>query len=452
MVEDDKTTIQSSDRSIVIEGISKVDLEKTLTQSEDQQIQKELDPAATDPRNPKNWSKLKKWRNFGIVFCNAFIGYFTSSIYMPAIGDLQQYFGTTLTIMNITIALYVLAMAIAPLFWSPLSERIGRRGVYIIAMAIYTVTTIICGISKNLVLFFVMRVLQGVFSSAGMTVGGGTVADLFMVHERGKIMSLLTLGTVTGPAVGPLVGGYIAKYLGWRWIFYICTIIGGTLFLANVLFLRESLYRPNEDGFFSQKNGTKKTIKERLAYLKFDPFRGLALLLHPAALLTCLPLSISFGWFYFLVAILSPTYSEIYHFDQGSLGLLYLTGVFFCLPVIIAGNLMYGWFIHARLHWFAPLVGYFLMSLGTMYGNVIGTSYLIEVYIHIAASALSTANFSRNLMAMVFTLISVPIRQGLGDGWAYTLSALISFGVYIICIPIVYFYAERLRNSTHKKN
>ena len=100
-----------------------------------------------------------------------------------------------------------------------------------------------------------------------------------------------------------------------------------------------------------------------------------------------------------MVAILSPTYSEIYHFDQGSLGLLYLTGglgnifgallagfvsdrvymhlraksndgtvkaegrllpVLFCLPVIIAGNLMYGWFLHARLHWFAPLVGYFL--------------------------------------------------------------------------------------------
>ncbi|KAG2224913.1 hypothetical protein INT45_010862, partial [Circinella minor] len=398
-------------------------------------------------------------------------------------------------IMNITIALYVLAMAIAPLFWSPLSERIGRRWVYIISMAIYTITTIICGISKNLVLFFVMRVLQGVFSSAGMTVGGGTIADLFMAHERGKIMSLLTLGTVTGPAIGPLVGGYIAKYLGWRWIFYICTIIGGTLFLANVCFLGESLYRPNEDSFLSQKNGTKKTIKERLAYLKFDPFRGLALLLHPVALLTCLPLSISFGWFYFLVAILSPTYSEIYHFDQGSLGLLYLTGglgnifgaliagfvldrvymrlrakskdgtvkaegrllpVLFCLPVIIAGNLMYGWFIHARLHWFAPLVGYFLMSLGTMYGNVISTSYLVEAYIQIAASALSTANFARNLMAMVFTLISVPIRQGLGDGWAYTLSALISFGVYIICIPIVYYYAERIRNNTpsyaHKTN
>ncbi|KAI9260539.1 major facilitator superfamily [Phascolomyces articulosus] len=280
---------------------------------------------------------------------------------MPAIQDLQQYFNTTLT----------------PLFWSPLSERIGRRWVYIISIAVYTVTTIICGVSKNLALFFVMRILQGVFSSAGMTVGGGTVADLFLPQERGKAMSLLTLGTVTGPAVGPLIGGYTAQYLGWRWIFYICTIIGGVLFIANLLILRESLYRPIED--IINQNKPKKTIRERLTYLKFDPFRSLSLLLRPDALLTCIPLSISFGWFYFLVCILSPTYSEIYDFDQGSMGLLYLTGG-------LAGNLMYGWFLHARLHWFTPLVGYFIMSLGTMYGNVASTSYLVEAYIPIAAS------------------------------------------------------------------
>ncbi|KAI9490585.1 major facilitator superfamily domain-containing protein [Zychaea mexicana] len=328
---------------------------------------------------------------------------------MPAIQDLQEYFGTTLTVMNATIALYVAAMALAPLIWSPLSERVGRRyfiniaiklfiwmhyihvyspqkfliPVYLISMLIYTVTTIVCGVSKNLALFFVMRTLQGVSSSAGMTVGGGTIADLFLPHERGKAMSLLTLGTVTGPAVGPLVGGYVSKYLGWRWIFYICTIIGGVVLLLNALIVRESLYQPDRV--------KPETMKERIAYLKFDPLRGLMLLLRPHVILTCLPLSVSFGWFYFLVAILSPTYTEIYNFDQGSMGLLYLTGerllpVLCCVPFIVAGALMYGWFVHAKLHWFVPLVGYLIMSLGTMYGNVTSNSYLVESYLPVAAS------------------------------------------------------------------
>ena len=113
----------------------------------------------------------------------------------------------------------------------------------------------------------------------------------------------------------------------------------------------------------------------------------------------CLPTAVGFGWFYFLITILSPTYAEIYNFDTGSLGLLYLTGglgnclgafsagqasdrayiyirnkspdgtvqkearlfpLYAGIPLLVAGCLMYGWFIHARLHWFAPLAGIFL--------------------------------------------------------------------------------------------
>lgn len=67
------------------------------------------------------------------------------------------------------------------------------RWVYIISTALYTAFTIICGIATNLGLFFAMRVLQGIASSAGMAVGGGTVADLFVQHERGKAMSIFML-------------------------------------------------------------------------------------------------------------------------------------------------------------------------------------------------------------------------------------------------------------------
>lgn len=68
------------------------------------------------------------------------------------------------------------------------------RWVYIITMAIYTVCTIICGISTNLGLFFTFRLLQGLFACAGQAVGGGSVSDIFEPHERGKAMGIYILG------------------------------------------------------------------------------------------------------------------------------------------------------------------------------------------------------------------------------------------------------------------
>lgn len=72
--------------------------------------------------------------------------------------------------------------------------------------------------------------------------------------------------TILGPALGPLVGGYIDQYLGWRWIFYIKTIFGGVVTLLNLVLLKETLYIPNAKELPKPKN-----IKERLQRLKFNP-------------------------------------------------------------------------------------------------------------------------------------------------------------------------------------
>ncbi|KAI8146854.1 major facilitator superfamily domain-containing protein [Fennellomyces sp. T-0311] len=370
---------------------------------------------------------------------------------MPSVHQLMEYFDTDLTVMNATIALYILAMAIMPLFWAPFSERIGRRPVYIMSMGLFTVATVICGVARNLTLFFVFRIIQGASASAGLTVGGGSVADMFKLHQRGRAMSLFVLGTILGPTFAPLIGGYVGQYLGWRWIFYISTMIGGVIFAADVFIMRETLYRPSYE-----QEEKAKTLTERIADLKFDPFSGFLLLLRPDVLLMSIPMSVSFGWFFFLVSELSPTYSEVYSFDQGSLGLLYMTGgignslgsliggfvtdkyyiylrskseggvvklekrlppIFFGLPLIVAGNLMYGWFLYARLHWFTPLVGYLIMSTGTMFTVIISTNFLVESYLQNAASLTAIVSCTRNLVSTIFTLVGAAARAGLGDGW-----------------------------------
>lgn len=72
--------------------------------------------------------------------------------------------------------------------------------------------------------------------------------------------------TILGPAVAPITGGYIDQYLGWRWIFYIKTIMGGVLTVLSYLFIKETLYIPNAKQLPPPTN-----MKERLQRLKFNP-------------------------------------------------------------------------------------------------------------------------------------------------------------------------------------
>lgn len=76
---------------------------------------------------------------------------------------------------------------------APLSERIGRRPVYTYGMLLYTVCSVVCGVSTNLGLFFAFRLLQGIFACTGQAIGGGSVSDIFEPHERGKAMSIYIL-------------------------------------------------------------------------------------------------------------------------------------------------------------------------------------------------------------------------------------------------------------------
>ncbi|KAG1106918.1 hypothetical protein G6F42_016564 [Rhizopus arrhizus] len=403
---------------------------------------------------------------------------------MPATQDIMVYFNTNLTLINATIALFLLMNALAPLFWAPLSERIGRRWIYIVAMVLYTVCTIICGISTNLGLFFAFRLLQGIFACAGQAVGGGSVSDIFEPHERGKAMSIYILGTILGPAVAPIVGGYIDQYLGWRWIFYIKTIMGGVLVILNFIFLKETLYTPNSKILAPPAN-----FKERLTRLKFNPFGSLELLLKKEVALVCLPISIAFGWFYFLVTILPQTFGSVYKFSTGSIGLCYLAGgigntsgsifagaisdklyhkavaknsgetvkefrlrpIYIGVPLIALGSVMYGWFLHVPTHFMGPLVSYTIATFGIMFTITVANTYLVDSNHTKAASVVSVNNFTRNICGMIFSLTAVQIRTSLGDGWAYTLMAIMCVVAYLICIPTVQKFGQTWRESSSRR-
>lgn len=124
------------------------------------------------------------------------------------------------------------------MFIAPLSELYGRLVIYHICNIIYIGFIIGCALARNTGQFLAFRFLAGCAASGPLTVGGGTVADVVPPAQRGKVMSLFFLGPLLGPVsphpqqtklttkvIGPIIGGFVSESIGWRWTFWIITIL-----------------------------------------------------------------------------------------------------------------------------------------------------------------------------------------------------------------------------------
>jgi len=125
----------------------------------------------------------------------------------------------------LTISIFLLGFTLGPLVVAPLSELYGRLPVYHVSIATFIAFLLACGWSKNIVSFLVFRFIAGCAGSSPSTIGGGTVADVIPIEKRGAAMAVTAVGPIFAPVIGPVVGGFIAQELGWRWTFWVVAIV-----------------------------------------------------------------------------------------------------------------------------------------------------------------------------------------------------------------------------------
>jgi MFS family permease len=111
-----------------------------------------------------------------------------SSIFLPSVPQLADDLKTSETIINVTIAIFIVVIGVAPIIWSPLSGFYGRKPVYLASMPITIAGSIGVALSRNVGDIIGTRVLQGIGSSAVLAVGAGTIGDIFRPTERANAM------------------------------------------------------------------------------------------------------------------------------------------------------------------------------------------------------------------------------------------------------------------------
>ena len=165
----------------------------------------------------------------------------TVTIANVALPDIRGALSATQDQITWIVTANIVATAVATPMTGWLASRFGVRPVLLVAVAGFTLSSVLCGAATSLMALVVFRVGQGLFGAAMVPVSQAFLMRNFPRHLHNASMSIWAMGAVLGPIIAPTVGGYLSEAYGWRWVFFMIVPFGMIAFLGVALVIRESV-------------------------------------------------------------------------------------------------------------------------------------------------------------------------------------------------------------------
>jgi DHA2 family multidrug resistance protein len=193
-----------------------------------------------------------------------------------ALPYMQGSLSASLDQVNWVLTSYIVAAAImtAPIGW--LADRFGRKKLFIVCVAGFTVASLLCAMAQNIQQIVLFRLLQGMAGAALVPLSQSVMLDAYPPQARGKAMAIWGMGVMLGPIMGPTLGGWLTDNYSWHWVFLINLPIGIGTVIGMLLFMEE----------------TQKQL-----HLRFDWFGFISLAIGIGALQMLLDRGEQVGWF-----------------------------------------------------------------------------------------------------------------------------------------------------------
>ena len=164
----------------------------------------------------------------------------STDLYAPSLPYLTDYFATTPELMKLTISLNLIVYGFAQLIYGPVSDRFGRRPVFLGSIALFSIASIACGYAQTIDQLLIARILQGLFAAAEAVMCLAVFKDLFTEKEQVKGFAIYGMAIALAPAIAPILGGYIHVWFGWEYNFFVTAFAGVLTAILIYLLLPES--------------------------------------------------------------------------------------------------------------------------------------------------------------------------------------------------------------------
>ena len=236
-------------------------------------------------------------------------GPFAIDMYLPAFSRIAKDLGSTIGTVQITLAIFLLGLAVGQVLWGTLSDHVGRRAPLLAGCLLFSCMAIVCAMTHSIHTLIAARFLMGVGGSAGVVVARAIVRDLFEEQEAARFYSMMMIIGGVAPIVAPFLGSLLLTYYAWRAIFWTIAVFGCFCIAAILRNIPETLAREN-----------------RMSGHIIDVFRGYGqVLVHRRFLGPALAVGCTSGMLFTYIASSSFIFIELFGVPVALFGFLFAT-------------------------------------------------------------------------------------------------------------------------------
>jgi DHA1 family bicyclomycin/chloramphenicol resistance-like MFS transporter len=218
----------------------------------------------TSPTVPAAGGEPARRPPYAVLIAISAIGPLALNMFMPSIPGLQATFGASTGAVQLTLTVYLAAMALCQLLYGPLSDRYGRRPMLLAGMSLFVVASIACALATSIEMLIACRVLQALGGGAGIVLARAMVRDVYGRERAASVLGYITMAWVLAPMIAPTIGGLLDQAFSFRATFWVLAVIAAGVLAGAWRYLPETNLAVGGDG----------------SLLRFDAFA--ALLAMPA--------------------------------------------------------------------------------------------------------------------------------------------------------------------------